>query len=83
VTTIGQRHAKWYGFLGLLYGATAAIEDGPLAYPRNSLDWLLLRMDNRPSWEQDEAVKAAHGPTIVSWIHSSTLEWILPHCKPT
>jgi hypothetical protein len=82
VTTIVERRAKWHGILGPLDGATAAIVDGLLAYPRDSWDWLPLRMDNHPSWERDEAAKEALGPTIAAWIHSGILEWVPPHCRP-
>ena len=76
VTALAEAQQAWACELGQLDGVSEAIVRGKLVMPKVSAPSQQTILRNHPSWESDEAAKAALGPVIAKWLASGVLEYV-------
>ena len=76
VTALVEAREAWATELGELDAVSKAITQGRLVMPRVSAPSQQTYLRNHPSWESDDAAKAALGPVIAKWLASGVLEYV-------
>ena len=76
VTALAEAADAWACELATLDGVTAAITRGKLVMPKISAPTQQTALRNHPSWEKDDAAKAALGPVIAKWLATGVLEYV-------